>query len=56
MQVFDYKVAFTPMHLVFQELGSHHYDLDFKLLGENNNVITPKIFFLQLMNKKNEYL
>ena len=41
MQASNYKVAFTPMHLMFLELGTYHWHLDFKLLDESNNVITP---------------
>ena len=41
MQGSDYKVAFTPVHLMFLELDTYHWHLDFKLLDESNNVITP---------------
>ena len=51
MQASDYEAAFSPMHLVFLELGVSHYHLDLKLLDENNNVIIPKTFSLQLLNK-----
>ena len=46
MQVFDYRVAFTPMHLVFLELDTHRCHLDFKFLDENKNVIVPRTFYL----------
>ena len=49
MQVSDYKAAFTTMHFVFLELGTHHCHLDFKLLDENKNVIIPRTFCLQLL-------
>ena len=42
MQASDYEATFSPMHLVFLELGVSHYYLDLKLLDENNNVIIPK--------------
>ena len=51
-----YKSAFTPIHLVFLELDIHHYHLDFKIFDENNTAIISKKFFLQLLNKDNEYL
>ena len=41
MQGSDYKVAFTPVHLMFLELDTYHWHLDFKLLDESNNVNTP---------------
>ena len=43
--------AFTPIHLVFLELDTHHFQLDFNLLGENNKVIILSTFYLQLLNK-----
>ena len=43
----EYKVAFTPMHFVLLELDTHRFDLDFKLLDENNNAITLRTFYLQ---------
>ena len=55
-QVFDYKVAFTPIHLKLLELETHHCHLDFKLLDENNNTLFPKTFHLQLLYKDNEYI
>ena len=55
MQDSDYEAAFTPMHLVFLELDIHCH-LYFKLLGENKNVIIPRTFYLQLLNKDHEYM
>ena len=55
-QVSDYKAAFTAMHLVFLELETHHCHLDFKLLDENKNVIIPRTFYLQLLNKDHAYI
>ena len=46
MQVFNYRVAFTPMHWVFLELDTHRCHLDFKFLDENKNVIVPRTFYL----------
>ena len=51
-----YKSAFTPIHLVFLELDIHHSHLDFEIFDENNTAIISKKFFLQLLNKDNEYL
>ena len=42
--------------LVFLEIGTHHCHLVFKLSDENNNVITPKIFFPQFLNKDNKHI
>ena len=39
------------MHLLFLELDRHKPQLDFKILAENNNVIIPSTFYLQLLNK-----
>ena len=39
------------MHLLFLELDRHKPQLDFKILVENNNVIIPSTFYLQLLNK-----
>ena len=39
------------MHLVFLELDTHQPDLDFKILDENNNKVTPRTLYLQLLNK-----
>ena len=52
MQVSDYEVTFSPMHLVFFELGTHRHHLDFKILDESNNEVVPRIFYLQLLNKQ----
>ena len=39
------------MHLVFLELDTHRPQIDFKILDENSNVIIPRIFYLQVLNK-----
>ena len=39
------------MQPLFLELDTYHNYLDFKLLDENNNVVLPKTFYLQLLNK-----
>ena len=52
MQVSDYEATFSPMHLVFSELGTHRHHLDFKILDENNNEFIPRTFYLQLLNKQ----
>ena len=54
MQVSDYKIAFTPMNLVFLELETHHFFLNCKLIDERNNVIIRKKFY-KLLNKNCEY-
>ena len=51
MQVSDYEATFSPMHLVFFELGTHRHHLDFKILDESNNKVVPGVFYLQLLNK-----
>lgn len=51
MQLFDYGAASAPMHSVFLELDRNHHHLDFKFLDENNNVIIPSTFYIQLSNK-----
>ena len=56
MQVSGYRAVLTPIHLVFLELDTYHCHLDFEVLDENNNLIIPKIFFLQLLNNDNDYL
>ena len=56
IQLSDYKVAFTPMHLVFLELDTHHCRLDFKLLDKNKNVIMPRTFYFQPLSKDYEYI
>ena len=53
MEVSDYNVAFAPMHLVSLELDTHHCHLNLKLVDENNNVVIPRAFYLQLLNKDN---
>ena len=52
MHVSNYKATFSPMHLVFLELDTHRPHLDFKILDENNNVVIPKTFHLQLLKKE----
>ena len=52
MQVPDGKAACTPTHLEFSELDTHHHHLDFEPLHENNEVIIPRTFYLQLLNNK----
>ena len=51
MHVSNYKATFSPMHLVFLELDTHRPQIDFKILDENSNVIIPRIFYLQVLNK-----
>ena len=36
IHVSNCKATFSPMHLVFLELGMHRPHLDFKILDENN--------------------
>ena len=52
MQVSDYEVTFSPVHLVFLELDTHRNHLDFKILDEKNNEFIPRKFYLQLSNKE----
>ena len=52
MQVSDYEVTFSPVHLVFLALDTHRNHLDFKILDENNNEVIPRKFYLQLSNKE----
>ena len=52
MHVSNYKATFSPMHLVFLELDTHRPHLDFKILDENNNIVIPRTFYLQLLNKE----
>ena len=40
------------MHFAFLELGMHLPHLDFKILDENNNEVTPRTLYLQLLNKE----
>lgn len=56
IEVSDYKAAFTLMHLVFLGLDIPHCHLDFVLLDENRNIIVPRTFYLQLLNKGNNYI
>ena len=56
IQVSDYEATFSPMHLVFLELDTHRHHLDFKILDENNNKVIPRTFYLQLLNKDQEYI
>ena len=52
MQISNYMVTFSPMHLVFLQLNRYRNHLDFKILEENNNEVIPRTFFLQLLNKQ----
>ena len=52
MQVSDYNTTFSPIHLMFLELDTHRYDLDFKILDKNNSETIPRTFYLQLLNKQ----
>ena len=52
MHVSNCKASFSPMHLVFLELGTHQQHLDFKILDENNNEVIPRTFYLRLLNKQ----
>ena len=52
MHVSNYKATFSPVHLVFSELGIDQPHLDFKILDENNNEVIPRTFYLQLLNKE----
>ena len=56
MQVSDYEATFCQMHLIFLELDTHRHHLDFKILDENNNEVIPRTFYLQLLNKDDEYI
>ena len=51
MHVSNYKATFSSMHLVFLELDTHRPHLDFKILDENNNIVIPRTFYFQLLNK-----
>ena len=46
MHVSNYKATFSPMHLVFLELGTHRPYRDLKILDENNNEVIPRTFYL----------
>ena len=52
VHVSNHKATFSPIHLVFLELGTDQPHLDFKILDEKNNEIIPKTFYLQLLNKQ----
>ena len=52
MHVSNYNENFSPIHLVFLELGIHQSHLDFKILDENNNEVIPRRFYLQLLNNQ----
>ena len=52
MHVSNYNENFSPIHLVFLELGIHESHLDFKILDENNNEVIPRTFYLQLLNNQ----
>ena len=55
IHVSNYRVTFSPIHLVFLELDIDQPHLDFKILDENNNEIIPRTFHLQLLNKERAY-
>ena len=44
MHFSNYKATFSPIHLVFLELGTDRSHLDFKVIDENNNEVIPKSF------------
>ena len=46
VHVSNYKATFSPMHLLFLELGTHRPHLDFKIHDENNNKVIPRTFYL----------
>ena len=46
MQISDYKEAFFTIHFVFSQLDTDHFDLNFRLLDENNDTAIPNIFVL----------
>ena len=52
MHVSNYNENFSPIHLVFLELGIHQSHPDFKILDENNNEVIPRTFYLQLLNNQ----
>ena len=52
MHFSNYKATFSPIHLVFLELGIDQPHLDFKILDENNNEVIPKTFYLHLLTKE----
>ena len=55
MHVSNYKATFSPIHLVFLELGIDQPRLDFKIFDEKNNEVIPRTFYLQLLNKEEAY-
>ena len=56
MYVSNYKATFSPIHLVFLELGIDQPHLDFKILDENNNEVISRTFYLELLNKQWLYM
>ena len=56
VHVSNYKVIFSPLHLVFLELDTHRHHLNFKILDENNNEVITRTFYLQLLNKDHEHI
>ena len=56
VHVSDYEAAFSPKHLVFLELDTGYYHLDFKLLDENNNEVILRTFYLLQLNKDHEHM
>ena len=52
MHVSNYKVTFSPIHLVFLELDIYQPHLDFKILDEVNNDVILRTSYLQLLNKE----
>ena len=52
MHVSNYEATFSPIHLVFLELGIYQPRLDFKIFDEKNNEVIPRTFYLQLLNKE----
>ena len=49
MHFSNYNATISPVHLIFLELEGMHQHLDFKILDENNNEVTPMTFYLQLL-------
>ena len=52
VHVSNYKVTFSPIHLVFLELDIYQPHLDFKILDEVNNDVILRTSYLQLLNKE----
>ena len=48
------KHAVNSKHLIFLQLSKTCHRLEFALLDNNNNEITPKSFYLRLYNKNDE--